>query len=76
MNNARKSLRTKDDIRYTAHVLQEIEETIAELEVYLEANPEDEIAVAQYRQFRNKRKNIVFMMEDYSYKLSNSEIQA
>ncbi|WP_138752720.1 hypothetical protein [Paenibacillus sinopodophylli] len=36
----------------------EIEQTIEELETYLEANSEDEIAWVQYKQFLNKRENM------------------
>jgi hypothetical protein len=35
--------------------LEEIEQTLAELEQYLETNPEDEIAMIQFAQYVRKR---------------------
>ena len=35
--------------------LKEIEDTLAELEIYLLRNPEDEMARLQYKQFEQKR---------------------
>lgn len=57
-------------------VLIEIEQTIAELEIYLEANPDDEIAQIQYQQFLNKRTDSTPLMPVAYDSQHHSEMQA
>ncbi|HTG71011.1 MAG TPA: hypothetical protein VL921_17260 [Candidatus Udaeobacter sp.] len=57
-------------------ILFEIEQTIAELEVYLEAYPDDEIARIQYQQFLNKRANFTPLMPEAYDSQYHSEMQA
>lgn len=76
MKNVWKPTRTIVEIRYAGKdILREIELTIAELEIYLEANPEDEIAQAQYGQFVSKRENMTAMMADCRSKLPHPKLK-
>lgn len=56
VNQAAQQLMSETDHTYTGmNMLHEIEETIFELKVYIERNPEDDIAQRQYRHFLTKR---------------------
>ena len=57
-------------------VLFEIEQTIAELEIYLEENPDDEIARIQYQQFLNKRTDFTPLIPEANDRQYHSEMQA
>ncbi len=57
-------------------VLFEIEQTIAELEIYLEENPDDEIARIQYQQFLNKRAIFIPPMPEAYDRHYHPEMQA
>lgn len=77
MNDAMKHLRKLFEDSYAGKdVLQNIEQTIAELEIYLEANPDDEIAQVQYRQYLGKRKDSLQVLTNYYDKDSDSEMHA
>ncbi|MGM0880257.1 MAG: hypothetical protein ACQEXQ_04350 [Bacillota bacterium] len=77
MNDAMKHLRKLFEDSYAdKEVFQNIEQTIAELEIYLAANPDDEIAQVQYRQYLSKRKDFLqVLMTDYDED-SDSEMHA
>lgn len=77
MNDAMKHLRQLFEESYARKdVLQNIEQTIAELEIYLDANPDDEIAQVQYRQYLGKRKDFLQVLMNYYDEDSDSEIHA
>ncbi|MGO4543555.1 hypothetical protein AB4Z29_01970 [Paenibacillus sp. 2TAB23] len=57
-------------------VYYEIEQTIEELETYLEANPEDEIAWVQYKQFLNKRANYNLLLAEAYGEFTHLMMQA
>ncbi|CAM4424167.1 hypothetical protein L1N85_26470 [Paenibacillus alkaliterrae] len=77
MNDLLKHLRKLAETRYAGtDALRRIEQTLLELEVYLESNPEDEIALVQYRQFAAQRAGFLAKLSDSPDDLSDSEIQA
>lgn len=77
MKDAMKHLRQLFEASYARKDdLQIIEQTITELETYLEANPDDEIAQVQYRQYLGKRKDFLLVLT-YDYdEDSDSEMHA
>ncbi|WP_028612136.1 hypothetical protein [Paenibacillus harenae] len=65
MNDARKSQRKNGRKGYAGKdILHNIEQTLAELEVYLEDNPDDEIAQVQYRQYLSKKEDYQQLLAD------------
>jgi hypothetical protein len=77
LNEARKPLRLSMEKSHSSRdSLYEIEQTIAELEIYLETNSDDEIALVQYQQFLNKREDFTFFLTEAYEKSSQSVMQA
>lgn len=77
MNKGWKQLKKNTErIHSSRDVLYEIEQTIAELEIYLKTNPEDEIAMIQYQQFLDKRKGFRLLWAEAYEQLSLREMQA
>lgn len=77
MDNAWKKLQMQaEKSNSSRNVLCEIEQTIEELEIYLEANPDDEIAQVQYQQFLSKREDFNLLMTEAYDSPYDSEIQA
>lgn len=74
--NPEKSGGSRDVLVGSRDVLFEIEQTIAELEIYLEENPDDEIARIQYQQFLNKRTDFTPLMPEAYDRQYHSEMQA
>jgi hypothetical protein len=67
--HARKGFAGKD-------ILHNIEQTLAELEIYLEDNPDDEIAQVQYRQYLGKREDFLQLSTDRFEEASSQEKHA
>ncbi|OMF38738.1 hypothetical protein BK133_00580 [Paenibacillus sp. FSL H8-0548] len=57
-------------------VLYETNQTIAELETYLETNPDDEIALVQLQQFLTKRHHLTLLLTEAFDNCSQTELQA
>lgn len=77
LDNAWKKLQMQaEKSNSSRNVLCEIEQTIEELEIYLEANPDDEIAQVQYQQFLSKREDFNLLMTEAYDSPYDSEIQA
>jgi len=77
LNEVRKPLQLSTLMSHSHRdILLEIEETIAELETYLETNPDDEIALVQYEQFLNKREDFTYFLAEPYGKASQSVMQA
>lgn len=77
LNEAWKAIkRSADKNNGSRDVLYEINQTIAELEIYLEANPDDDIAQGQYEQFLTKRDDFTLLFTEAFNKLSQTEMQA
>lgn len=77
MNDAMKHLRQLFEASYARKDdLQNIEQTIAELEIYLKANADDEIAQVQYRQFLGKRKDFLQVLTNDYDEDSDSKMHA
>lgn len=77
MNDAWKPMWMNTEKSYSSRdILHEIEQTIAELETYLETNHDDEIALVQYQQFLNKREDLTHLLEEACDKLDHSELHA
>lgn len=77
MNDSLKHLRKLAEVRHAGKdALRDIEQTLAELEQYLESNPEDEIALIQYGQYRAKRAGLTAPPAEPQDLLHESEMQA
>lgn len=77
MNDAMIDLRKPVENSYVSKdVLHIIEQTITELEVYLESNPDDEIAQVQYRQFLGKREGFMQVLTENYDEVSDSKMRA
>jgi hypothetical protein len=77
LNEAWKQMQMNEEKSYSSRdVLYEIEQTIEELEIYLEANPDDEIAQLQYQQFLNKREDFTLFLSEAGNGIYHSEMQA
>ncbi|MCA0757439.1 hypothetical protein KP806_20475 [Paenibacillus sp. N4] len=77
MNDSLKHLRKLADARHAGKdALREVEQTLVELEQYLESNPDDEIALIQYGQYRAKRAGLTAHPAEPQDQLPDSEMQA
>ncbi len=70
-------LRMLADARHVRNSeLKEIEQTLAELEQYLETNPEDEIALIQHAQYARKREAAALRQTGGEEGTADIELQA
>lgn len=77
MNEAWKTMRISAKKNHSSRdVMYEINQTIAELEIYLETNLDDEIALAQHQQFLAKRHHLTLLLTEAFDNSSQTELQA
>lgn len=57
-------------------MLLDLDATLTELKIYLESNPEDDIAEAQYQQFMEKREAFMLALRDIYDDLPDSKMLA